>query len=56
MSDRLTCRDAYEIITSRILSALEKGTVPWHQPWTTQPPDNLITHKAYRGVNAFVLR
>jgi antirestriction protein ArdC len=55
MSDRLTRRDAYEIITSRILSALEKGTVPWHQPWTSQPPANLITRKAYRGVNAFVL-
>ena len=56
MSDRLTRRDAYDIITSRILSALEKGTVPWHQPWASQPPANLITHKAYRGVNAFVLR
>jgi antirestriction protein ArdC len=35
---RLTRRDAYELITARILTALEKGTVPWHQPWTSQPP------------------
>jgi len=35
---RPTRRDAYELITARILTALEKGTVPWHQPWTSQPP------------------
>ncbi len=52
---RLTRRDAYETITSRILAALEKGTVPWHQPWTSQPPTNLVTRKPYRGVNVFVL-
>ncbi len=53
---RFTRRDVYEIVTSRILAALEKGTVPWHQPWTSQPPANLVSRKAYRGVNVFVLR
>jgi len=53
---RLTRRNAYEIITARILAALERGTVPWHQPWTNQPPANLVTKKPYRGVNVFVLR
>ncbi len=57
MSEKsLTRRNAYEIITSRIFAALEKGTVPWHQPWTSQPPANLVTKKPYRGVNVFVLR
>jgi len=59
MSDsdkRLTRRDAYELITARILTALEKDTVPWHQPWTGQPPANLMTKKPYRGVNVLVLR
>jgi len=53
---RLTRRDAYQIVTDRILAALEKGTVPWHQPWTSQLPANLLTRKPYRGVNVFVLR
>jgi len=51
----LTRKDAYELITARILTALEKGTVPRHQPWTSQPPANLVTRKPYRGVNVFVL-
>ncbi len=50
-----TRKDVYEIITSRILAALEQGTVPWHQPWTSQPPANLITRKPYRGVNVLLL-
>jgi antirestriction protein ArdC len=53
--DRFSRRDVYELVTSRILAALEKGVVPWHQPWTTQPPSNLVTKKAYRGVNVFLL-
>jgi antirestriction protein ArdC len=53
--DRFTRRDVYELVTSRILASLEKGVVPWHRPWTSQPPSNLVTKKAYRGVNVFLL-
>jgi antirestriction protein ArdC len=51
----LTRRDVYQIITARITALLEQGTVPWHRPWTAQPPANLITHKPYRGVNLILL-
>ena len=48
---------AYQIITDRIIALLEKGTIPWHQPWNadTGMPKNLITKKEYRGINVFML-
>ena len=47
----------YEQITDRIISMLEKGTVPWRKPWNVQTglPRNLVTKKAYRGINTFLL-
>lgn len=53
--NRLNHRDVYQIVTDRLLAALEKGTVPWHQPWRSQLPANLVTRKTYRGVNILVL-
>ena len=49
--------NVYEIITDKIIGLLEKGTVPWHKPWSGEAfaPCNLISQKAYRGVNAFLL-
>jgi len=50
--------DVYEIITARIMSQLESGTVPWHKPWnvgTHGGPQNLVSKKEYRGVNVFLL-
>ncbi len=50
--------DVYQIITDRIISQLESGTVPWHKPWnvgTHGGPQNLISKKEYRGVNVFLL-
>ena len=50
--------DVYEIITARIISQLESGTVPWHKPWsigTHGGPQNLVSKKEYRGVNVFLL-
>lgn len=48
----------YQIITERIISLLEKGTVPWHKPWkgSENSPRNLVSSKPYRGVNVFVLQ
>lgn len=46
----------YNIVTEKIVGALEEGTVPWQQPWHGgQRPANLMTGKAYRGVNVILL-
>lgn len=47
----------YEMITDRIISLLEAGTIPWRKPWTAreQAPLNFVSGKAYRGINAFLL-
>jgi antirestriction protein ArdC len=53
-----TCRasrSVYEIVTARILEQLEHGVVPWRKPWRAELPCNLISGKAYRGVNVFLL-
>ena len=47
--------DVYEIVTEKIVAELESGTVPWRKPWGTEPPANLRSGKAYRGVNVFLL-
>lgn len=48
--------NVYEVITNRIIESLERGTVPWHQPWGAEShPKNLISGKEYRGINAFLL-
>lgn len=42
----------YEVITDRILAALDQGTIPWRKPWKCGgAPRNLITGKHYRGLN-----
>src|SRR4051812_24691092 len=47
----------YQVITDRIVSLLEAGTVPWQKSWNggDQAPQNLISRKHYRGVNVFLL-
>src|SRR5262245_7241451 len=47
----------YDLITARVVSLLEAGTVPWRKPWggSRQWPRNLISGKPYRGVNVFLL-
>ena len=47
----------YEVVTERIISMLEKGTVPWQKPWkvATGLPRNLISKKPYRGINTLLL-
>ncbi|MEI6078845.1 MAG: ArdC-like ssDNA-binding domain-containing protein, partial [Verrucomicrobiota bacterium] len=47
----------HEVITERIISMLEKGTVPWQKPWkvATGLPRNLVTKKSYRGMNVLLL-
>lgn len=45
----------YEIVTDRIISQLEQGVIPWRKPWVNGEPMNLVSKKAYRGINAIVL-
>jgi len=47
----------YDQITERIIALLEKGTIPWRKPWKAQTglPRNLITKRAYRGINVLLL-
>src|SRR5262249_31263652 len=49
--------NVYETITQRIMEQLERGTVPWQQPWnhTAGMPRNLLSQKEYRGINVWVL-
>lgn len=50
-------KEAYDLITDRITTLLEQGTVPWHKPWKTktQWPRNYVSKKPYRGINVFLL-
>ena len=45
----------YETVTNQIIALLEQGTIPWRRPWACGSPKNLMSGKAYRGINAFVL-
>jgi antirestriction protein ArdC len=47
-------------ITSQIIDALSKGTVPWRRPWRVHQnaghPANAISRKGYTGVNPLLLQ
>ena len=45
----------YEIVTEQVIKQLESGTAPWRKPWVTEAPCNLISQRAYRGINTFML-
>lgn len=56
MSTQKKSIDVYTLVTERIIEHLEKGTIPWRQPWTDAGmPTNLATGKEYRGVNVLLL-
>jgi antirestriction protein ArdC len=52
-----TIRDIYQEVTDRIVSALERGTVPWRRPWNAEAgqPRNAFDNRPYNGVNALLL-
>jgi antirestriction protein ArdC len=45
----------YEIVTDKIIAALESGTPPWRKPWTAGIPRNAITNRPYSGINSLFL-
>ena len=50
--------DVYQIITDKVLQALDEGTVPWRKPWrggSAGQPKSLATRKPYSGVNVWLL-
>lgn len=57
MTKQTERRDIYQVVTDRIVAALEEGTVPWRQPWSA-PADahrNPVSGTTYRGINPFLL-
>lgn len=55
-TDTSTKLDVFEIVTNRIISLLEQGTLPWQKPWTESGlPANLISKRPYRGLNVWLL-
>jgi antirestriction protein ArdC len=49
--------DVYDIITNRIILALENGVTPWKQSWNAAhgAPRNYRSKHVYQGINAFLL-
>lgn len=49
----------YEVVTDRIIAALEKGVIPWRKEWdaagSDRMPINAHTGKPYRGINVLTL-
>lgn len=49
-----------DMVTGRMIGALEAGTVPWHKPWrgadgTIGLPMRMSNNHPYRGVNVWIL-
>ena len=48
--------DLYQQITDRIITELEKGTVPWHKPWScSSGAISRATGKPYSVLNQLLL-
>ena len=45
----------HEIITNRMIEALEAGTPVWAKPWKSVRPVNLVSQRPYNGLNVFSL-
>jgi len=47
----------HQIVTGRMIAALQRGTIPWRKPWqaATGQPRSMSTGQPYRGVNLFLL-
>jgi antirestriction protein ArdC len=49
-------KDVQQVVTDRIILALEGGTIPWKKGWSAYGmPRNYATGRAYQGINAFLL-
>src|SRR5687767_6828717 len=52
-----SARSPYQVVTDKILEALERGVVPWRKPWQTHqgPPCNAVSKRPYHGINLVLL-
>jgi antirestriction protein ArdC len=52
-SRKLSNEDAYSKVTKKITDSLEKGVIPWKQPWSNAGllPMNISSQKTYKGSN-----
>lgn len=51
-------QNAYQLVTDRIISQLEKGVIPWQRDWSTHPVGtcyNRISKKRYSLLNQLML-
>jgi antirestriction protein ArdC len=55
MEDKMEKFDVAEMVTEKILAALDKGEIPWRKPWRGGLPCNLISKAPYQGINLFIL-
>lgn len=57
MNNTTTRSSVYQIVTERIIAAIDRGVAPWRIPWSQSlgQPRNLSSGKAYRGVNVWLL-
>lgn len=56
MEETAKKKDVYAIATEKIIAHLEKGTVPWRQPWAQAGiPRNFVSRTPYRGINLLIL-
>jgi antirestriction protein ArdC len=49
--------DVCQMVTDRIVSALEGGVIPWRKPWNAGAgaPRNYVSGHVYQSINAFLL-
>ncbi len=49
--------DIYQAVTQKIIDLLEKGEIPWQQPWNSSKgfPMNLSSKRPYNGINFLLL-
>lgn len=57
--------DLFQVVTDKIVAALEKGTPPWRKPWRNTAggspasisglPANAVTGRSYSGINVLLL-
>lgn len=45
----------YQIVTEQVIEQLKQGVAPWRKPWSTLPPRNLLSQRAYTGLNTILL-
>lgn len=51
----MTKPNAYQIVTDKVLAAIDNGVAPWRKPWVGGMPMSMSTNKPYRGINLFIL-